>query len=122
MFDFYLSYGYRIVNTNRFHLTLFVGYGMLCFSPDDLNATTTKVGINDGCPHLGIDFAYLLSNNVYYNTGLTNYYNGVHNCTTLHAKLYAIYNRFNNVVGQPQGFSINLQVGIGLISVQTHAE
>ncbi len=122
MFDFYLSYGYRIVNNNRFHLTPFVGYGVLCFTPNVPNGTTSAADITDGCPHLGIDFAYLLSNNVYYHTDRTNYYSDVHNCTTLHAKLYATYNRFNNVVGQPQGFSINLQIGLGLISGMTHAE
>ena len=113
--DFYLAYGFAVVDNARFRLTPFVGYGWQYFyyNGDD----ETSHGPTDGCLHVGMDMHYNFSNQVEVNEFLCgSRYNATHDIVSLHAKLYATHNRFESVMGIPTGFTINLQMGIGLMS------
>jgi len=54
---------------------------------------------------------------------LTNeYYNAEHDKTYIDVRLYGTYNNFKSIVGAPQGFTLNLQVGIGINGGRTHCK
>jgi len=52
---------------------------------------------------------------VEWNPFLIGDYNATHNLVSFNARLFATYDRFAAVEGCLQGFSVNLQVGIGLM-------
>lgn len=118
--DMYLAYGYTVFNNNVHKITPFVGYGLEgYYFTDDENS----YGPTIGSWHLGIDYNYLLTNNIDHGSLSFNpRYNATHNTTSVNCKLCATYNNFKKTVGTPQGFSINLQVNIGFSIGNTHYE
>ncbi|MBO4599356.1 MAG: hypothetical protein J5641_01325 [Bacteroidales bacterium] len=119
--DFYIAYGYAVVDNSRTRLTPFVGYGWQNYSytGDD----EVQHGPTDGCLHVGIDYHHNFSNYVEFNEFLGSfYYNAEHRIASFHTKLFATYNRFEKVIGAPTGFTINLQVGLALLGGRAHCE
>ena len=117
--DFYMAYGYAVVDNAHVRLTPFVGYGWQHFyyNGDD----ESSHGPTDGCLHVGVDFHHIFSNQVEVNEFMCGQrYNATHDIVSLHAKLYATHNRFESVMGIPAGFTVNLQVGIALMSGRAH--
>ena len=118
---FYGYCGFSVVNNNKTRLTPFVGYGLIgyYYTPDDEGSS---MGSGNGCFHFGIIYNHIFSNNVNY-WGLTNeYYNAEHDKTYIDVRLYGTYNKFKSIVGAPQGFTLNLQVGIGINGGRTHCK
>ena len=113
--DFYMAYGFAVVDNAHIRLTPFVGYGWQHFyyNGDD----ESSHGPTDGCLHLGLDFHHIVSNQVEVNEFLCGQrYNASHDIVSLHTKIFATYNRFESVIGAPTGFTINLQLGIALMT------
>ena len=120
-FDFYMAYGYAVVDNARIRLVPFVGYGTQQFYYNDFN--NYSHGPTDGCLHAGLDFHYNYSNQVEVNEFLLKFhYNSLHNITSFHTRLFATFNRFESVVGAPTGFTINLQLGFGLMTGRARCE
>lgn len=112
--NLYAAYGYSVIDNNYIRLTPFVGYGLMgyFFTPDE----GSSMGSGNGCFHFGVDFNKKFMNEIsptYYSDdkGM----NAIHDMLTLNARLYATYNDFKNIIGAPQGFTINFQIGIGIM-------
>ena len=119
--DFYVGYGYAVIDNAHLRATPFVGYGWQQYYYNAMDESSH--GPTDGGLHLGVDLHYIFSNQVEINEFLCGqHYNASHDIMSFHAKLYATYNRFNTVVGTPSGFSINLQLGIALMTGRAHCE
>ena len=119
--NLYAYCGISIIDNNKTRLTPFVGYGLLgyYYSEDE---ESSSIGPSNGCFHFGIIYNHIFSNNVNY-WGLTNeYYNAEHDKTYIDVRLYGTYNNFKSIVGAPQGFTLNLQVGIGINGGRTHCK
>ncbi len=117
--DFYLAYGFAIVDNAHIRLTPFVGYGWQQFYYNSEDESSH--GPSDGCLHLGVDLHHIFSNQVEINEFLCGQrYNATHDIVSFHTKLFATYNRFQSVIGTPTGFTINLQLGIALMSGRAH--
>jgi hypothetical protein len=66
---------------------------------------------------VGVDFHKIFSNQVEVNEFMCGQrYNATHDIVSFHAKLFATHNRFESVIGSPAGYTVNLQVGIALMS------
>ena len=119
--DFYMAYGYAVVDNARMRLTPFVGYGWQQFYYNAMDESSH--GPTDGCLHVGLDFHHHFSNQVEVNEFLCGErYNASHDLMSFHAKLFATYNRFESVMGAPTGFTINLQLGIALMTGRARCE
>lgn len=120
VFDLYAAYGYSIIDNNYIRLTPFVGYGLLAmlFTPDE----GSSMGSGNGCFHFGIDFNKKFCNTVDYDIFPVGNTNAMHSMFTLNTKVYATYNNFKTIVGAPQGFTINIQVGLGLMAGGAHID
>lgn len=117
--DFYLGYGYAVVDNARMRLTPFVGYGWQHFYYNGLDESSH--GPTDGGLHVGVDYHQHFSNQVEVNEFLCGHrYNASHDILSFHAKLFATYNQFESVVDAPSGFTINLQLGIAFMSGKAH--
>ena len=114
MLHFFAAYGYAVVDNARIRLTPFVGFGLhgVYYAPGGDNSS---LGPSTGSLHVGLDFHHYISNQVEWNPFLIGDYNATHNLVSFNARLFATYDRFAAVEGCPQGFSVNLQVGIGLM-------
>lgn len=113
--------GYSIVDNNKTRLTPFVGFGLLgyYYTPEDEGSS---MGSGNGCFHFGIIYNHIFHNQVSF-WGLNNdYYNADHSKAYIDVRLYGTYNNFKSIVGAPQGFTLNLQVGIGLNGGRTHCK
>ena len=113
--DFYMAYGFAVVDNAHIRLTPFVGYGWQHFYYNAVDESSH--GPTDGCLHVGVDFHKIFSNQVEVNEFMCGQrYNATHDIVSFHAKLFATHNRFESVIGLPAGFTVNLQVGIALMS------
>ena len=113
--DFYIAYGFAVVDNAHLRLTPFVGYGWQHFYYNGFDESSH--GPTDGCLHVGVDFHHIFSNQVEVNEFLCDRrYNATHDIWSFHTKLFATYNQFQSVIDAPSGFTINLQVGIALMS------
>ena len=105
--------GYSIVDNNKTRLTPFVGFGLLgyYYTPEDEGSS---MGSGNGCFHFGIIYNHIFHNQVSF-WGLNNdYYNADHSKAYIDVRLYGTYNNFKSIVGAPQGFTLNLQVGFAV--------
>lgn len=111
--DMYFAYGYTVFNNNVHKFTPFAGIGFEGYyvTPDEVSYGRTAFSW-----HFGLDYNWQYSNHIDHGSlSFDNTYNCTHDILSLNCKLYATYNNFRNTVGTPQGFSINLQVNIGLM-------
>lgn len=116
---FYGYCGISVIDNSRTRLTPFVGYGLLgyYYTPDD---GSSSLGSGNGCFHFGVIYNRIFCNEVT-SHGITNdYYNADHGRIYVDVRLYGTYNNFKSIVGAPRGFTLNLQIGIGLSYVQAH--
>lgn len=131
--NLYTSLGYSVIDNNRMRLAPFAGYGLMgyYFTSDE----GSSMGTGNGCWHFGIDYNHYIHNQVHSWNFSPDYYNGDHSTLNLNVRLYATYNHFrkatldleglqNHVtdLSHPTGFTINLQVAIGLTSGRTHCK
>lgn len=116
----YATYGYSVIDNNHIRLTPFVGWGLMGFyyTPDE----GSSMGSGNGCVHFGVDFSHKFFNEVMRDRFSSSYMNGNHEMFTLDVRLYGTYNNFRNIIGAPQGFTVNLQVGIGILGGQAHVD
>lgn len=118
--DMYWGYGYTVYNNHIHKLTPFGGIGFEGYyvTPDDESYGCTAFSW-----HLGLDYNWMYRHSV--DQGSFSFdprWNATHDAVSVNCKLYATYNHFRNTVGTPQGFSINLQVSIGLFGGSAHME
>lgn len=119
--NLYAAYGFSAIDNGRFRLTPFVGYGLMgyYYTPDE----GSSMGPGNGCFHFGLDF-----NKKFMNEISPDFFpsedgmNAIHDMLTIDARLYATYNNFQKIVGSPQGFTINFQIGIGLMCGRARLE
>ncbi len=116
---FYGYCGWSVVDNNKIRLTPFVGYGLLgyYYTPDD---ESSSVGSGNGCFCFGVIYNHSFINEVNCFGISNNYYNADHERTFVDVRLYGTYNNFKSISGAPRGFTINLQIGIGLNYSRAH--
>ncbi len=117
----YAYCGYTVVDNSKTRLTPFVGYGHIgyYYSPSE---EVNSMGSGNGCFHFGLIYNHIFYNRVDF-WGLSNdFYNAEHDRTYVDVRLYGTYNNFKSIVGAPQGFTINLQVGVGLNFNRAHCK
>ncbi len=119
--NYYFAYGYAVVDNAYLRLVPFIGFGRQKFYYNGMDDSSH--GPSDGCLHVGVDFHYNISNQVELNELLCRFrYNARHDLVSFHTKLYATYNRFEQVIGSPTGFTVNLQLGVSLMTGRAHCE
>ena len=119
--DFYIAYGHAVIDNARSRLVPFVGFGWQKYYHAFMNQSSLSFG--DRCIHAGVDYHFNYSNTVQVNELLLKYhYNSIHYVKSIHTKLFFTYNRFQSIVDTPAGFTLNLQLGIGLLAGRAHCE
>ncbi len=119
--NLYAYCGYAVIDNNTTRLIPFVGYGMLGYYYNE-NEESSSVGPTNGCFHFGLIYNHIFNNYVNNYWGMRDYFNAEHNKAYVDVRLYGTYNNFKNIGGAPQGFTLNLQVGIGLNYSRTHCK
>ena len=106
--DMYANYGFVAIDSRKFSLTPFVGYGMQGFFYQDYEGESSG-GPTEGCWRAGVDFKYYFADEGgCFDNHLEQLF------CALHGRLYLSHDRFKSIVGSPQGCTINLQLGISL--------
>lgn len=113
--DLYAAYGFSVVDNSRCRLTPYVGYGLLGFfyTPD---GDGSSIGPYTGCIHAGVDFNLHFSNQVYRFPFSLKGYNASHDLASLNVKVFGTYSRLGTVLSTPQGFTVNVMVGLSILN------
>lgn len=103
----YLQYGYAIFDNDRYRISPFVGYGFLGYYYTTDDEAETSIGPTAGCASFGIDCKVHLANSVI---------GSDRNVLSVNTRLYCTYSNFSSVEGSPAGFTVNLSLGISLLT------
>ncbi len=107
--DLYANYGFAVVDSRSLRIMPFVGYGMQgLFYSDATNQTSG--GPKEGCWRAGVDVKYHFTNEFTATRQKLEQYFG-----SMDAKVYVSRDKFNNLVGAPRGYTINVALGFSLL-------
>ena len=106
--DLNINYGFSVVDSRRFRITPFVGYGLqgLYYSEED----EMGGGPSEGCWRAGVDFKFHLLNDITaYKSSFEQY------LLSVDYKVYVSRDNFKSIVGSPKGYTINMSLGFSLL-------
>lgn len=106
----WFAYGFSVVDRTRLRITPFVGWGGLGYfftEDDDSSDDATSFGSGNGCWHFGLDMQYHFHNSIF---GME------HDRFSLDLKVYGARNHFRSIEGAPEGFTLNVMLGISLLT------
>lgn len=111
--DLYFAYGFAVVDNLGHTLTPFVGIGLENYYIIESDQGYGPLTIDY---RVGVDYHFNFSNVVRQGSWELNSprYNASLNQSMLNLKIFASYTRVDSQLGNPQGLSINFQLGFGL--------
>lgn len=112
--DLYAAYGFAVVDNAKMRVTPYVGYGLVGFFYTP-GGDANSIGPSTGCLHAGVNFDFHFSNQVYKFPFSLGGYNASHDLASYNVKVYGTYGRLGNIIGAPQGFTFNVQVGVSFL-------
>ena len=103
--DLHIDYGFIAIDSRKWSVMPFVGYGMQAVLYNEGDGTSSN-GPSEGCWRAGIDVKYHLGiGDIYMDNYLEQF------LFSAHGRVYVSFDRFKSIVGTPQGFTINAQLG-----------
>lgn len=104
--DLNINYGFTVLNTSKWCVTPFVGYGMQGIFYNE-NEDATSGGPTEGCWRAGVDVKYHMAvDDTYTRTSLERF------LCSAQGKIFLSRDKFKSIVDSPTGVTINAQVGI----------
>lgn len=106
--DLNINYGFSVVDSRRFRITPFVGYGLQGVYYSEVDEMGG--GPSEGCWRAGVDFKFHLLNDITaYKSSFEQY------LLSVDYKIYVSRDNFKSIVGSPKGYTINMSLGFSLL-------
>ena len=103
--DLHIDYGFIAIDSRKWSVMPFVGYGLQALLYDEGDGTSSN-GPSEGCWRAGIDVKYHLATGEVYMSDFLEQF-----LCSAHGRVYICRDKFKSIVGAPQGYTINMQLG-----------